>query len=103
MTAVLAVGSRAGPGTGHAVVAGMRRTADRNAPAVTALQRLAADEDLTLPASELDVQSIADEFVPISISPPAAVRSAAISIAARTAARSSRSPPTASAPSSTDV
>ncbi|MEV4292786.1 hypothetical protein AB0K40_45380 [Nonomuraea bangladeshensis] len=65
MTAVLAVGSRAGPGTGHSVVAGMRRTADRNAPAVTALQRLAADEDLTLPASELDVQSIADEIVPI--------------------------------------
>ncbi|GAA2913015.1 hypothetical protein GCM10010517_79560 [Streptosporangium fragile] len=29
---------------GHAVVAGMRRTADRNAPAVAALDRLAADE-----------------------------------------------------------
>ncbi|MEU6791132.1 hypothetical protein ABZ907_05495 [Nonomuraea wenchangensis] len=71
MTAVRAVGSRArpwhgrGPGTGHAVVAGMGWTVDHNASAATALQRLAADEDLTLPAAELDVQSTADEIVPI--------------------------------------
>lgn len=42
---------------GHAVAAAMRRTADRNAPAVAALHRLAAEEDLALSAVELDVQS----------------------------------------------
>ncbi|GAA0323692.1 SDR family oxidoreductase [Actinoallomurus spadix] len=42
---------------GHAVVAGMRATGGRNAPAVAALDRLAHDEDLALSAVELDVQS----------------------------------------------
>ncbi|GAA2214257.1 hypothetical protein GCM10009850_097220 [Nonomuraea monospora] len=46
------------PGTGGtAVVAGMRRSAGRNAFVVTAVRRLAAEEDLTLSAAELDVRS----------------------------------------------
>ncbi|MFC0041912.1 SDR family NAD(P)-dependent oxidoreductase [Actinomadura rayongensis] len=42
---------------GHAVVAGLRHTRGRNAPAVAALERLAHDEDITLSAVDMDVQS----------------------------------------------
>jgi NAD(P)-dependent dehydrogenase (short-subunit alcohol dehydrogenase family) len=42
---------------GHTVVAGIRATTGRNAPAVEEIDRLAAAEDLALSAVELDVQS----------------------------------------------
>jgi len=42
---------------GHRVVAGMRATTSRNAPAVEEIDRLAAAEDLAISAVELDVQS----------------------------------------------
>lgn len=42
---------------GHTVVAGMRATGGRNAPAAAELDRLAAEENLAISAVELDVQS----------------------------------------------
>lgn len=42
---------------GHTVVAGMRATTGRNAPAVEEIDRLAATENLTVSAIDLDVQS----------------------------------------------
>jgi NAD(P)-dependent dehydrogenase (short-subunit alcohol dehydrogenase family) len=42
---------------GHTVVAGMRATSGRNAPAAAELDQLAADEKLAVSAVDLDVQS----------------------------------------------
>jgi NAD(P)-dependent dehydrogenase (short-subunit alcohol dehydrogenase family) len=42
---------------GHTVVAGMRHTAGRNAPAVAALEQLVSEEGIRLSAVEMDVQS----------------------------------------------
>jgi NAD(P)-dependent dehydrogenase (short-subunit alcohol dehydrogenase family) len=43
--------------TGHIVYAGMRNTADRNAPAVAALADLSRSEDIDVRGIELDVQN----------------------------------------------
>ncbi|GAA0919438.1 SDR family oxidoreductase [Pseudonocardia zijingensis] len=50
-----ALTARALAGAGHTVYAGMRETAGRNAPAVTALREYAAEHDVDLRAVEMDV------------------------------------------------
>jgi NAD(P)-dependent dehydrogenase (short-subunit alcohol dehydrogenase family) len=50
-----ALTARALAGAGHTVSAGMRETAGRNAPAVTALREYAAEHDVDLRAVEMDV------------------------------------------------